>query len=210
MRVPLFFMILCGAFWFPLSAGSAEFGEIDLAGYLLGGWPRDQHVFNQGGTAPASIQPGIGAGVKIGLFPHATRRMLGIEIDSYGHGGALSFPNTVNGQNNGTGRSNLLVLNTMLNLILRYPGESLTPYIGIGGGWSHGTLLNPNITGRADKDFDSARALGYQYLAGAQVLVSQKVFVFGEYRYFSANYHWDGLAVDFRAHYGLVGVGLRF
>ena len=203
-------VILLGVLSLPLSAGSAEFGEIDLGGYLLGSWPKDQHLFNQGSTVPASIQPGIGAGLKIGLFPHATRRMLGIEIDSYGHGGALSFPNTVNGQNNGTGRSNLLVLNTMLNLILRYPDEMVTPYIGIGGGWSHGTLLNPNIIGRADKDFESARAFGYQYLAGAQVLVSPKVYIFGEYRYFSANYHWDELAVDFRAHYGLFGVGLRF
>ena len=41
-------------------------------------------------------------------------------------------------------------------------------------------------------------------------MVSQKVYVFGEYRYFSANYHWDGLAVDFHVHYGVVGVGLRF
>ena len=210
MWFPLLFIIFSSAFCFPVSAGGAEFGEIDLAGYLLGSWPRDQPLFNQGSTVPASIQPGIGAGVKIGLFPHATRRMLGIEIDSYGHGSALSFANTVNGQNNGIGRSNLLLLNTMLNLIVRYPGEMVTPYIGIGGGWSHGTLLNPNITGRADKDFDSARALGYQYLAGAQVLVSPKVFLFGEYRYFSANYHWDGLALDFRAHYGLFGVGLRF
>ena len=59
------------------------------------------------------------------------------------------------------------------------------PY-GIGGGWSHGTLLNPNITGRSDKDFDSARALGYQYLAGAQIPVSPRclslasIGIFGE------------------------------
>ena len=210
MWLPIFLCFLLGSLWHPLAAGSAEFGEIDLGGYLLGSWPRDQTLFNQGDTVPASVQHGFGAGLKIGLFPHATRRMLGIEIDSYGHGGALSFPNTANGHNNGTGRSSLLVLNTMVNLVLRYPGEVVTPYIGIGGGWSHGTLLNPNIIGRADKDFESARAFGHQYLAGAQVMVSPKVYVFGEYRYFSTNYHWDGLAVDFRVHYGVVGVGLRF
>ena len=154
MWAPLFVIILFASLLVPLSAGCAEFGEIDLAGYLMGSWPSDKPIFNQGSTVPASIQSGIGAGVKIGLFPHAMHRMLGIEIDSYGHGGALSFPNTANGQNNGTGRSNLLVLNTMLNLVLRYPGEVVTPYIGIGGGWSHGTLLNPNITGRSEKDFD--------------------------------------------------------
>ncbi|MBP6607082.1 MAG: hypothetical protein KA240_15485, partial [Nitrospira sp.] len=147
MRLPILLCLLVGSLWHPLVAGSAEFGEIDLGGYLLGSWPRDQNLFNQGDTVPGSVQHGFGAGLKIGLFPHVTRRMLGIEIDSYGHGGALSFPNTPNGHQNGTGRSNLLVLNTMVNLVLRYPGETVTPYLGIGGGWSHGTLLNPNITG---------------------------------------------------------------
>ncbi len=195
---------------FPSSAQSAEFGDIDLAVYLLGSWPRDQHVYNQGTTVPVTLQPGAGAGIKVGLFPHFTRRFVGIELDSSGHSGALSFQNNVTGQSNGTGRSNLLILNTMFNLILRYPGEVVTPYAGIGAGWSHGILLNPNIAGRADKDFDSARAFGHQYLAGLRAMVSPKVFVFGEYRYFLANYHWEGLAMDFRAHYALFGVGLHF
>ena len=159
---------------------------------------------------PASVQQGIGAGIKVGLFPHFTKRVVGLELDSFAHGGALSFPNNANGQDNGIGRSNFLILNTMFNLVLRYPGEVVMPYVGIGAGWSQGTLLNPNITGRADKDFESARALGHQYLAGVRTMVSPKVFIFGEYRYFSANYHWEGLAVDFRAHYGLFGIGLHF
>lgn len=210
MWVPILILVLIGSAWHPVPGRSAEFGEVDLAAYLLGSWPGDEPIFNQGSTVSGSIRQGAGAGLKIGLFPHATQRMLGIEIDSSAHGGALSFPNIVNGQHNGTGRSNILVLNTMFNLVLRYPGEVVTPYIGIGGGWSHGTLLNPNIIGRNDRDFDSARAFGHQYLAGAQVMVSARVFVFGEYRYFSANYHWDSLALDFRAHYGLIGAGLRF
>lgn len=192
------------------SGQGAEFGDIDLSIYALGSWPRDQNVYNQGTTVPASIQQGFGAGLKVGLFPNVAKRFIGIELDSFGHGGALSFANSANGQNNGTGRSDLLFLNTMLNLILRYPGEVITPYIGIGAGWSHGLLLNPNIAGRADKDFDSARALGHQYLTGLRVMVGPKVFLFGEYRYFSANYHWEGLALDFRAQYGLFGIGLHF
>ncbi len=195
---------------FPGFLVAAEFGDIELSGYALGSWPRDQDVFNQGTTVPASIQHGFGGGLKAGLFPTAFNRIVGLEIDSNAHGGALSFPNVSNGQNRGTGRSSLLVLNTMFNLILRYPGDRLRPYVGAGVGWSHGTLLNPNIAGRADQDFDSARSLGHQFLGGLQLSISPKVFLFGEYRYFSANYHWDGLAVDFRTHYGLVGAGLRF
>ncbi len=191
-------------------AWAAEFGDVELSAYALGSWPRNQDIFNQGTTVAASVQHGFGAGLKAGIFPSALHGVAGLELDSNAHGGALSFPNFANGQNRGTGRSSLLIVNTMFNLILRYPGETVRPYVGFGIGWSHGTLLNPNISGRSDEDFDSARALGYQAIGGLQYSISRKVFLFGEYRYFSANYHWDGLALDFRTHYGLVGAGLRF
>ncbi len=191
-------------------ARSAEFGDVELSAYALGSWPRNQDIFNQGTTVTASISEGFGAGLKVGLFPSALRRIVGLELDSNMHGAALSFPNVANGRNNETGRSDLLIINTTFNFILRYPGERIRPYIGAGIGWSHGTLLNPNIAGRDDNDFDSARAFTHQFLGGAQILLSPKVLLFGEYRYLSSNYHWEGLAIDFRTHYGLVGAGLRF
>lgn len=202
-------------------AVSAEFGDVELSVYALGSWPRDQDIFNQGTTVPASIQEGFGAGLKVGLFPSKLRRMVGLEIDSNIHGSVLSFPNTADGRNNETGSSDLLVYNSTFNLVLRYPGEQIRPYVGVGIGWSNGTLLNPNIAGRDDKDFDSAHAFTYQFLGGAQLVLSPHVplfnsqqtvaiFLFGEYRYLSSDYHWEGLAMDLRTHYGLLGVGLRF
>ena len=199
----------------------AEFGDIELSAYALGMLPGNQALFNQGTMASASAQEGFGAGFKIGVFPSALNRIVGLEMDSNIHGTALSFPNIANGRTNETGRSDLLMINTTFNVILRYPGERLRPYIGGGIGWSHGTLLNPNIAGRDDKDFDSARAFTYQFLGGAQVVLTPHlslfnvqrdiaVFLYGEYRYVSLNYHWEGLAVDFRTHYALLGVGLRF
>jgi len=188
----------------------AEFGDVEVSAYALGSWPRDQDISNQGTSVPASVQQGFGAGLKVGLFPAALKRIVGLEMDSNMHGAALSFPNIANGQSNATGHSDLLLINTTFNLILRYPGERVRPYVGFGLGWSHGTLLNPNIAGRDDKDFDSAYALVHQFLGGGQFVISPKWFLFGEYRYVSANYHWEGLAMDFRTHYGLVGAGLRF
>ena len=203
------------------AAIAGEFGDVELSAYALGSWPRDVNIFNQETTVPASIQDGFGAGFKVGLFPSALRRTVGLELDSNVHGTAVSFPNVANGQNHGTGRSDLLIINTTFNLILRYPGERIRPYIGAGIGWSHGTLLNPNIAGRDDDDFDSARAFTHQFLGGAQVVLSPHVplfntqrtvavFLYGEYRYLSSDYHWEGLAIDFRTHYGLAGAGLRF
>lgn len=188
----------------------AEFGDVELSAYALGSWPRERGIFNQETTVPASIRDGFGAGLKIGLFPAALRRMVGIELDSNIHGGVLSFPNIANGRNNEAGRSDVLIGNTTFNLILRHPGERIRPYVGVGLGWSHGTLLNPNIAGRDDTDFGSAYSLVHQFLGGGQFIISPKWFLFGEYRYVSANYHWEELAVDFRTHYGLLGAGLRF
>ncbi|MDH4371422.1 MAG: porin family protein [Nitrospira sp.] len=191
-------------------ARPAEFGDIELSLYALGSWPRDENVFNQGTTVSGSIQEGFGAGLKVGLFPAALHRVVGLEIDSNAHSGRLSFPNLANGQNHGHGRSDLLLFTSTFNLILRYPGERVRPYVGVGIGWATGVLLNPNIAGRDDDDFGSARAFGHQFLGGTQVLLSSKVMLFAEYRYFSTDYHWKSLAVDFRDHNVLVGVGLRF
>lgn len=206
--------ILLGAFLCHLHmtelAFPAEFGDVELSMYALGSWPREQDLFNQGAIVSTSVQEGIGAGLTVGLFPSALHGILGLAFDSNIHSGALSFSSASTGQAHDTGRSDLLVNNTTANLILRYPGKHIRPYVGIGIGWSSGVLLNPNIAGRRDKDFDSAYALVHQYLGGGQLVINPKWFLFGEYRYVSANYHWEGLAVDFRAHHGLVGAGLRF
>jgi opacity protein-like surface antigen len=203
-------MFLCLLAGLNSHALGAEFGDIELGFYGLGSWPVDKPIFNQGVVEDASLKNGFGGGVKVSLFPHFTRRIVGIEIDSSGHGGALSFSGRDAGMQSGSSRSDLLVFNTMINVLVKYPGERIQPYVGIGGGWTHGILLNPNIAGRSDQDFEAARALAYQFLAGTRISVSSRVFLFGEYRYFSANYHWEGLALDFRAQYGVVGFGLRF
>lgn len=205
-----FFSLLPWCLSTPELAFSAELGSIELSGYALGSWPRDQDTFNQGAMVASSIEQGFGAGLKAGLFPSVLHGMAGVTLDSNIHSGALSLPNIVNGQSNKTGSSDLLVVNTTANLILRYPSETIRPYIGIGVGLSTGTLLNPNIPGRDDADFDSAYALAHQFLGGVQVFLTPKVFLFSEYRYVSSTFHWDRLAVDFRTHYGLVGAGHSF
>lgn len=188
----------------------AELGDVELSGYVLGSWSGDQDIFNQGTIVPASVHQGFGAGLKVGFFPSALHGMMGLGLDSNIHSGALSFTNVAKGWLHGTSRSDLLVTNTTVNLILRYPGKRARPYVGIGMGWSSGVLLNPNIAGRDDTDFDSAYAFVHQVLGGTEIVLSKKIFLFGEYRYVSTAYHWNGLAMDFRPHYGLIGAGLRF
>jgi opacity protein-like surface antigen len=192
-------------------AGATETDDVYVSLYILGSFPQDRHPIFQGqellGSRPSNS---LGAGLKVGIFPVAAKRSLGIEIESYGHGGHISFPVTSGIGAGQVGRTDLAVINSMFNVVLRHPGDVFQPYVGVGIGLSQGLLTNPDIPGRADQDFEAARTLGHQFIAGVQASLSTRTFVFSEYKYFSANYHWSGLSLDFRAHYALAGVGIRF
>lgn len=209
-RLVILLSLLLTCLKIPDLAAAAEFGDIELSAYALGSWPRDENVFNQGTIVSSSMGEGFGVGLKVGLYPAALRRFVGLELDSNIHSGRLSFPNIANGQRDEIGRSDLLLFKSTFNVVLRYPGVTFRPYVGAGIGWSTAALLNPNIAGRDDEDFGSARAFGYQYLGGAQFILTPSVFMFMEYRYFLSDYHWKGLVVDFRDHNALIGAGLRF
>ncbi|HEY6084201.1 MAG TPA: outer membrane beta-barrel protein [Nitrospira sp.] len=181
--------------------------DVYLSLYALGSWPSNREAFFlTGKAADTKVGNGAGAGLKVAIFPSVVNGFLGIELESFGHSSNITFPLTA-----GTvARTNLWVFNSMANLILRYPEAPVIPYIGIGGGLSQGVLTSPNIPGRPDQDFESSSTFGYQLFAGVQSNISRRLFVFGEYKYLSANYHWERLSLEFRSQYGLVGVGLRF
>jgi opacity protein-like surface antigen len=190
-------------------ASAAETADVDIGLYSLDAFPSDQALFAQGGNPSDSrITNGIGAGIKVAVFPHYLDNIVGIELESFGHGSEITFSSSASAGSPAS--TNLWVFNSMVNLILRYPGKALVPYIGVGGGLSDGVLTHANIPGRSDQDFEGSWTLGYQFLGGAQGNLTEKVFLFTEYKYFSANYHWKQLALDFRSHYAMFGIGLRF
>ena len=185
-----------------------ERDDVYISLYAQRSLPMNRNVFLGGEEmANTRIGNGMGAGIKVGVFPAIGKRMVGIEVESSGHGGEVTFPLTTNGKTAGT---NLLVFNSMVNAIIRYPGEVIKPYIGIGAGLSQGLLTGANIPGRTDRDFEGAMSFGHQYLAGAQGMVSERTFLFAEYKYLSANYHWEKLSLEFRSHYIIAGIGVRF
>lgn len=185
-----------------------EKDDVYLSLYAQGSLPRNRNAF-LGGEEMANtlVGNGMGAGIKVGVFPGIAKGVVGIELESSGHGGEVTFPLMANGKTAGT---NLIVFNSMVNAIVRYPGERIRPYIGVGAGLSQGLLTGANIPGRSDRDFEGARSFGHQYLAGAQGMVSERTFIFAEYKYVSANYHWEKLSLDFRSHYVIGGIGIRF
>jgi opacity protein-like surface antigen len=185
-----------------------EKDDVYISLYAQRSLPSNRNAF-LGGEEMANtiVANGMGAGIKIGVFPAIAKGVVGFEVESSGHGGEVTFPLMTNSK---TASTNLLVFNSMVNAIVRYPGEFIRPYIGIGAGLSQGILTSPNIPGRADTDFEGARSFGHQYLAGAQGMVSKRAFLFAEYKYLSANYHWEKLSLDFRSHYVIAGIGIRF
>lgn len=188
---------------------AAETADIDVGLYALGAFPSDQGLFAQGGNPSGiRISSGAGAGIKASVFPHGLGNMIGIGLESSGHGSEISFSSPVNVAS--AVSTNLWVFSSIVNLTLRYPGKAVVPYIGVGGGYSSGVLSHADIPGRPDRDFESSWAFGHQFFGGAQGNLTETVFLFTEYKYFSANYHWKQLALDFRSQSVLFGVGLRF
>ena len=190
-------------------ASAAETADVDIGLYSLGVFPSDQGLFAQGGNpSDTKITNGVGAGIKVAVFPHYLGNIIGIELESFGHGSEITFSSLAS--TGSPASTNLWVFNSMVNLVLRYPGKAFVPYLGIGGGLSDGVLTHANIPGRSDRDFDGPWTFGYQFLGGVQGNLTEKVFLFSEYKYFSADYRWKQLALDFRSQYVLFGIGLHF
>ena len=210
--LPVFFQL-----WFALMivllqpgwVAAAETADVDVGLYALGAFPSDHGLFAQGGNpSDTRIANGAGAGIKASVFPHGLENIVGIGLESSGHGSEISFSSPMN--KGAAVSTNLWVFSSMVNLTLRYPGKAFVPYIGVGGGYSSGVLTHAEIPGRSDRDFEGSWAFGSQFFGGVQGNLTEKVFLFSEYKYFSANYHWKQLALDFRSQYLLFGIGLRF
>ncbi len=191
----------------PVSA--TETGDVTLSLYTLGAFPSNQGLFAQGSNpSDTRITNGVGAGIKVTVFPSNFGNSIGIELESSGHGSEITFSSPTRAGFSAS--TNLWVFNSMVNLILRYPGKVVVPYIGLGGGLSNGVLTHANIPGRSDPDLEGSWTFGSQFFGGVQGNLSENVFLFSEYKYFSATYHWKQLALDFRSQYALFGIGLRF
>lgn len=103
----------------------------------------------------------------------------------------------------------------MVSLLVQYPDRAFKPYAGIGVGWSSSYMVDAALTNGAMTQTGTLRdtSLAVQYVAGLRTHLTESVFVFGEYKYFTSRYQWSGSlepALDFRTHIVAVGVGLAF
>jgi opacity protein-like surface antigen len=200
----------------PRSEAPADGPEIYGAIYLLGSLAKNRSV-NVGGEELLSttVHNGAGGGFKAGVFPSFTGYVVGIQAESFGLGHDVTAPASLGSSGSQSGRGTLLAWTTMVSLIVQYPGERLKPYAGIGAGWSSSFLVDAQFMKGPVTQTGTLRDTGpaFQYFAGIRTLLSERVFVFGEYKYFASRYQWSGAlepSLDLRTHIIALGVGLAF
>jgi hypothetical protein len=164
----------------------------------------------------ASVSRAAGAGLKADWFPAFGGGILGFEAEVFGHGGKVSAPA---GATTATG--NLTNFNGMVNVLARYPGETLQPYVGAGLGFSvsrFGSATLSTSNGATTVTGDAAdTAFAYQAFVGTRAYVTARVYLFGEYKFFGSNYHYRSNAatqplttLEFQTHLFAGGVGMAF
>ena len=194
--------------------------DLLLSGHLIGLFPQDKDLFVGGNQiSNTDVRGTIGAGIKFDIYPWFTKKIVGAEIEVFGLSGSVRAPRTTSGSGTTHAQGSLIAITTMYNLMLRYPGETIQPYIGAGVGSSTGFLYNVNIqSGNVGLSGTSGDlAFAYQFLGGVRAFVTKQLFLFGEYKYFVTQYSWDSggagnqrVKLDFQSQIVSGGVGWSF
>ena len=142
-------------------------------------------------------------GGKVGVYPY--HGSLGFELDVF-----HSTPHVKN-LDNGPG-IHLAVTNVGANILLRYPGVTFQPYLGIGPG-----ILIARLSRSVKTEQDTQVSIGSNFLTGIRAFVTPKVALFTEYKYTHAKFDFGGAFGSFggfdssyRAHQLFIGVSYHF
>ena len=152
-------------------------------------------------------------GVKAGYFFPQRWNWLGVEFEFYHsdanierQGITAAAPILGSTQQNGfTPRVGLTTNNMVFNVILRYPGERVQPYVGVGGGLGQSLLR----TSPSDQT-DVYPVLNM--LVGVNILVTQHVGLFTEYKHTSGTPQFSEtqFKADLRTNWFMAGVAYHF
>ena len=206
------------------SETTEEKTELYVGLFMLGSIPSNRALkFENDPYSNTSVEGGLGGGLKVGVYPAFARRIVGFEAELSGFNGKVHAPESISGGVTRSADFRLNVFNAMANMLFRYPGEVIQPYIGAGVGLSGGFARSINVqnssVGTIHENAGDA-AFAYQLIGGGRVNVTDRVFLFSEYKYMVANYKWESevangaggpsFSLPFRTHIVSCGVGFRF
>ena len=142
-------------------------------------------------------------GGKVGVYPfHGS---LGFELDVF-----HSTPHVKNLDN--SPGIHLGVTNVGANFLLRYPGVTFQPYLGVGP-----AILSARLSPSVETQQDTQVSVGFNFLTGIRGFVTPHVALFTEYKFTDAKFGFDdalgsfgGFDSTYRAHQVFVGVSYHF
>ena len=209
---------------FVLSLWMSVWAEPSRAEWYLagqGGYQFPQELANVRGTGTFSGVTSNGLdlnnqaafGLKAGRFFDGGLRWLGLEFD-FSHSDANIAEQGVTAaapilgitqQNGRTPGVGLSVNHMTVNLIARYPGARVQPYIGVGGG------LGISLLRTTPQDETDVYPV-FNVLVGTKIFLTQHVAFFTEYKHARAtvefsNNHFEG---DLRTNWFLAGLAYHF
>jgi opacity protein-like surface antigen len=201
--------VLCGLGLLSISLPSLVFGECYVAGQFGGNFADQlQAVRGTGNLAGLSapdfdLKNSFTYGGKLGCYPG--HMIVGAELDVLYSNPHIKNLDDVPG-------IHLSVTNIGLNLLLRYPGLTFQPYVGLGP-----AIIVSHLSQSATTQSDSDVTIGFNALTGIRAFVTPTIAVFTEYKYTLATPRFtdafgsdSGFHGDYRVQQLVVGLSYHF
>ena len=154
-----------------------------VSGFLLRSYPIGGTLKFDGDKIPDTTFDGAtGGGLKIGVFPSAFRSVLGAEVEVSGHGGTITAPLTQVGNRVRSAHLDTTQFNFMVNALVRYPGDFIQPYAGVGIGFSILGMDGHTQSSAGIREPDSVPGLAVQGIIGVRLIATNHLFGFVEYK----------------------------
>lgn len=204
-RVIVALAVLVCAFAFSVPAYAGPY----VSAYAGAAMPHDSDVVDNAGldfSGEFTFDTGVAAGAKLGWIG----RVAGIELDLNWHKADLD---RITADTIGVGvDADLKVYSATANLIFRYPGDMVRPYIGAGGGYYRGKIDDVGVLGETFAG-DDDEEWGWQALAGVDILITPSISLFAEYKYTAVDFSFGGeveVDLDYEASQVYGGVSYHF
>ena len=142
-------------------------------------------------------------GGKVGVYPfHGS---LGLELDVFHSTPHIKNLDDIPG-------IHMAVTNVGANVLLRYPGATYQPYLGVGPG-----ILIARLSQSPTTQQDTQVSIGFNFLTGIRAFVTPNMALFTEYKFTDAKFgfhdafgSFGGFDSTYRAHQLFLGASYHF